>query len=387
MTYLFVIALLVFLIYHFDIKGKKVNRIFYYNLILVILTIIAGMRFRFREDTTEYLYRFFHETPYLWNLTITDFAWDAEPLWYLLNSFIFSLGGKWFVVQFIQAFFVNSLVFRYFRKHSEYIFSCVLVYVFWMYTVYTMQELRASMSVVICLFANDLFLEKKWIKGYLLFFLACLFHKSTYVLVFFPLLFQMLQSNLSCCIILACSLAVGYITKARLGDYIGIIEISGSMDGKINTYMTSDFYGEGNYNINFLLLNTFPFLFYPILSLWHTKDKQLLKLKPLLIIGMIFIILRFNIVFFYRYIHFYACYFILFISQLFIDIIKDKKAVSLGVNLLKACLFFIPLFVYLGIYCRGFYNEIHPYTSIIERRINMERERKYGTLPGPKDEY
>lgn len=396
MIYIVVILLLLVLIYHYDIKGNKTNRSFYYDLIFVILTVIAGMRYRLGVDTTAYLYHFYHDIPYLWNLTVEDFALDSEPLWKLMNSFVLSMGGRWYVVQFIQAAFVHYFLFRYFKKHSRYIFSCVLFYFVWMYMFYTMQEMRASMSVVLCLYGNDCFLEKKWGKGYLLFFIGCLFHKSTYALLIAPLLIGLMQSNVTAFITIVIAFIVSKIVQSQVNDFLDLFAISESIDNKVQGYALSETYGEQNGNINYFIVNIIPFLFYPLLLLWRKRNvsENILSLKPLLLIGLLFLILQCNIAIFYRYVHFYACYIIFFIVELYMNTLKYRKintiydiTTSSGVAIIKSFLLFFLLYVSIGKICLNYSCHYYPYSSIIDRNIDANREKLYNSVgyPGPKN--
>ncbi|MCH5216317.1 MAG: EpsG family protein [Muribaculaceae bacterium] len=396
MIYLLIALLLLSFIYQYDIKGKTVNKTFCYNTILIALTLVAGLRYRLGVDTTAYLDMFYHEIPYLWNLTSDDFSITSEPLWVLMNSIVRSFGGRWYIVQLIQAAFVNVLVFKYFAKHSKYIFTCAFLYFFWMYHFYTMEEMRASISVVICLYSYDYFLERKWGRGYVLMFIACLFHRSSFALLITPLLIPLLQSNIACLIFLIVAFVGSYIIKSGLSDYISLIELANEdIESKMTFYANSDIYGESSGNINYFIGKIFPFMFYPIYALYYNKERYLAKIKPMLILGLGCLLVYINIVIAYRYVHFYACYIIIYIAQLMIELIKHRGinktyngTILFSLNLAKTCIIFFPFFFLLlytshksnyDIYC-------YPYSSVIERNIDIQREQIYNSFgyPPPK---
>ena len=372
----------------YDINGIKKNRDFWYVFILCLLIVIAGMRYRLGGDTPNYLYKFYHYTPQFWELSLKDFQWDSEPLFRLLNSFVFSFGGRFYIVQFLHAIFVNVLIFNYIKRHSQYIFTCVFFYFLWMYTYYNMEEFRASMSLVVCLFANDYKLEKKWLKGYLLFFIACLFHKSAYVLLITPLLFS-IRLNIYGYLLLIGAYFVGDIIQSQFGDYIELLEFSEAATDDLEGYVRSNRYLEQSGNLNYFIVQIFPFLLYPIMAFIYNKreggNPKLLELQPLLFLGLIFVVIQANIELAYRYVHFYAIYIIFFLSQLFVDMIKVNKT-SLGIAYVKALLLFIPLFIVIGRVQKDLYVRYYPYSSIVERSIDKEREKafRHQNRPTPK---
>ena len=127
MLYLFVLILLLSLSIFYDICDGKKYAHFWYNIIFVIFVLMAGLRYRVGVDTIFATYTFFHDTPTLIHF-FDDITLFQYPLWKLLNSFVFTIGGMWYWVQLIQTAFVNFLLFRYFKKHCKYIFTCLFFY-------------------------------------------------------------------------------------------------------------------------------------------------------------------------------------------------------------------------------------------------------------------
>lgn len=379
MIYLTVFIVLVFLICRYDINGKIVNREFSFNFILVVLVVIAGMRYRLGGDTPNYLYQFYHNTPKLWELSSDNFQWDGEPLFRLLNTVVLSLGGRFYMVQFLHAFFVNYLLFRYIKRHSQYIFTCVFLYFIWMYTYYNMEEMRASMSLVVCLYANDYILEKKWIKGYLLFIIAGLFHKSAYILLITPLFFWTKLNFVGYLIILGAYL-FGVFVQSQFGDYIELLEFSEAASETMEGYVRTNKYLEQGGNLNYYIAQIFPFLLYPVIAFIYNKRKnnnlELLKLQPLLLIGLAFVAIQASIELAYRYVHFYAIYLILYMSQLFVDVVKNNKHLH-GVAYMKTFVLLVPFLVVVARVQKDLYVRYYPYSSIIEKSVDRDREKDF----------
>ena len=270
MIYIIIALLLLILSFHYDVNGKNKNKCFWYNFVLVVLIMVAGMRYRVGIDTTRETYCFFNETPTL-DVFFEDLSLFQSPLWKLLNSFVFTIGGKWFWVQFIQSAFVNILLFRYFKKHCQYIFTCLFLYYIWLYAAINFEEMKASFAIVLSLYSYDYILEKKYIKGTLLLVIGFLFHFSA--LIILPLAFMtFLRVNLFGFFLLICSMFLGYILSTRFEDYLFLLGFDDFISGKMETYANSDiFFNREEKGVRFYIIRVLPLLLYPLVSFPFTR--------------------------------------------------------------------------------------------------------------------
>lgn len=381
MIYLLVILFLLLFIIRYDINGRKENRDTCYFVTLIAFILIAGLRYRLGSDTTGYLYNFYHGIPTIDNLKPKHLRWDEEPLFTLMNSIVLTLGGRFYMVQLIHATFVNALIFKYIKRHSNYIFTCLFFYFIWMYTFYNMEELRASMALVVCLYANDYILEKKWLKSILLFLLAGLFHKSAFVLLVTPVLFLLNNKKYLEYIFLLVAFLGGIILQENFGDYFTLLELGDSTSNSIEQYMKwDDQMSQDGRNLTFFVVNIIPFIVYPLFAYYYTnkynKDSKILKIQLFLFIGIAFVAMQASMQIMYRYVHFYALYIIIFISQLFIDIIKNAKPKSKGFSYVKSFIIAVPLIVLIVRAQMDLAIRYLPYSSVIEKSINYEREKE-----------
>lgn len=163
MIYTAIILLLLSLSFRYDINEKKQGRNFWYNVCLLIFILVAGLRYRLGTDTCNYIQVFYHNIPSLGNLRGEDLS--INPLWVILNSVVYSLGGKFFVVQLCQSFVVCVLTFHYVKRHSRYIFTCALLFFLYSYFSQTMEEMKAGIAVALSLYGNDYMLNKKYVRG------------------------------------------------------------------------------------------------------------------------------------------------------------------------------------------------------------------------------
>ena len=105
----------------------------------------------------------------------------------------------------------------------------------------------------------------------------------------------------------------------------------------------------------------------------------MLKFEPYLVLGLFFIVLNSVIAIFYRFANYYSIYFVLFIAQAFVDISKRERC---RFTYLKSVLLFFPfffyvIFTYVGLGDSDRYHKFYPYSSIIEMRIDKDREKTY----------
>ena len=389
MIYFIVLIILLIFVLRYDINGKTRYRNECFYAMLVIFILIAGLRYRLGVDTTRYLTRFYYETPELHELTWDDFELGADPLYTFLNSVVLTLGGKFYVVQLLHATFVNTLFFKYIKKHTDAIFTSIFIYFIWQYALINMEEMRASMSLVICLFANDYMLEKKWIKAMLLYAIGCLFHSSTILVMVMPLFF-FLRFNIFGISFLAAALVGGFVIQSFVVDYIEMIELSDTLDNKIESYVDDESYMESGKNIKGIIVLLFPYG-YSILSLMLVKtgkiESRLSKLEPLVIIFMFFAIFSIGLPIAYRYYRFYAIYYIMFVAEFMIHLFKKQEPrIGQYVIYTKALAIMFPFFflIFKGRSTEKTWVRYHPYSSVFDQRLDQKRERVYSFYGGDR---
>lgn len=384
-VYAIVILLIVFYIYKYDICGEELNKLSSYKILCIIFVLLSGLRYRLGLDTLNYSYMFNYEVPLLSMISIDDITDSySEPLFLLLMSIIKTLFGSFWVLQLVQAAFINVLIFLYIKKHSKNIFCCVLLYFIWKFFTYNMEELRASIAVVICLFANDFVLEKKWAKGVILYLIASLFHYSAIVLVITPFLL-FLRFNYKAVIIAFLAYGGGVFLQNYFSDFIFLLSINDIAMDKMENYFDEGTLFSQNVNIFGLIQYFVQFLFYSYFAIMILKRKHSMcvKLEPFVVIGLLFLIMSIPVPLFYRYVNFYTLYFVIFYSDMFVELIGDKKN-GLG-NLLPPILFYFPLLYFIIMSYTAIDEKAKlppgtryiPYSSIIERSLDSDREKYY----------
>lgn len=391
LIYIVVILLLLFLSYYYDISSKRAGRDAWYNAVLVILILIAGLRWRVGTDTLAYLTRFYYQYPTLDNFSISNYGLGLDPFYVLINVIVKTLGGRFYMVQIIQATIVNVLVFKYIKRHSKYLFTCVLFYFFVSYFTYNMEIMRGSISIAICLFGNDYIMEKKWLKGYLLYILACLFHYQTLVLLLLPPLFRIRFNKYGIMLFVVAFLG-GFSLKSIIEDYMFLLGGNEILEEKVEDKIYSARWGEQLGNFNYFLGLILIKIVYPITSFLiikkYSKRQNVIRLESFVILGVMFVFIQLNINIAFRYVYYYEVYFAIVYSELFVNVIpwflhKNRQFVL-------SFLVFFPVLLYHS-YTRFRTHKYHPYTSVIEMSVDKEKEkalqRKFNYFPPYKNIY
>lgn len=389
MISLIVIFVLLIFILRYDINGKTKYRNQCYFIMLVIFILLSGLRYRLGVDTTRYLTRFYYETPELHELSWKDLKLGEDFLFTLLNSVVLTLGGKFYIVQLLHAAFVNTLIFKYIKKHTEAIFISIFIYFIWQYAAINMEEMRASMSLAVCLFANDYMLEKKWIKGLSLYAIGCLFHASTVLVMLIPLLF-FLRFNIFGITVLAASLVFGFIVQSFIDNYIALMAVSDTVDEKAESYLNNERYMETHKNI-LGYLRSMIIYGYAIVSLWYLKKGKLhdcfMKLEPLMMVFLIVAMIGIGMPIAYRFERFYVIYCIMFISEFMICLFRrDRSRLDKFVIYAKVFVIILPLFFLIvrGRLKEEIWPRYHPYSSIFDRKLDKKRELLFSSYDGDR---
>lgn len=329
-------------------------------------------------DTASYLNSFYNMYPPLNEFSFEEYPIGRDPLYVILNSAVKSLGGRFYVVQLIHAAFINVLIFKYISKHSRYVFTCLLFYVIICYFNLSMEIMRASFSVVLSLYANDYFLEKKWLKGYLLLFIGLMFHVQTFLMFFIPLFF-FLRLNRKGVVFLILAFIGARALQGGYGEYLALLNLDGTVGTKLEGYAESDYFGGQGGNINHIILHILPNLIYAFISLYYVKkhhvNKILIRYEPLMMIGILFMLMQINLEIVYRFVAYFSIYFALFFGETFVNIAQNKQHKNKRCLYANAMIIFFPFFLLWGTTHYLSRWTFYPYSSVIERSIVIEREK------------
>lgn len=393
LIYILILGLLLYLIYHFDLKGNKAYWHSWFIVVQIILILLSGLRYRLGFDTPNYIERFYHLYPTLENFSLSDYPIGGDgPLYVLLNILVKHIGGKFFIVQLLQATFVILLIFHYIKKHTKYVFTCAFFYFLICFVQYNYEIMRGSMSIAVSLYANDYALRKKWVKAYIIYSLALLIHVQAFFLFFIPIFFP-LKINFKGYAFLICVFISGYLFQLFFGDFIKLLTLTDVISAKAERYAGDDLYNTAGGNFKYYIGYIFPLLIYSLIALLYEKkysdSYKLLMLEPLVIIGIGTLLLQMNVQILSRFVDYFKVYFVIYIAEFAVSLCKlNNKTIRYG--MINCLLFFIP-FIFLTCYQhRSTYMRLYPYNSVLNREVNYNRENavenpKYG--PANTNEY
>ena len=187
MIYLFVFILLLIPVVKYDLMAKTGGENGWFCFNLVVLILLAGLRYRLGGDTLMYM-SMYDEWPAMDELKYFDFDEALyNPLWYVYASVAKSLGSEFWVLQIIQSTIVNTVFFYFFKKYSpQYYFSVILLYYIGFYCYFNMEIMREALCISVLLLITGALLEKRWILYYLGCLVAIGIHFSALIMLFFP---------------------------------------------------------------------------------------------------------------------------------------------------------------------------------------------------------
>jgi len=188
MLYFFIVFCLILLSVKYDYSNKKNGFTFFYVLTWIVFILVAGLRFRVGGDTIGYMTTY-ERLPSLWDISYANFLdYKYDPLWIILCALAKTISPDFTVLQIFHAFILNTIIFFFVKINTKYVFTSILVYFLFYYFHFNMEVIRESLAVAIFLISLKHFIQRQWLKYYLLVFVAFLFHSSATILFFLPLL-------------------------------------------------------------------------------------------------------------------------------------------------------------------------------------------------------
>lgn len=159
-------------------------------IIIMWMTCFSFLRTAY-NDTGNYLYDFYNRTDpidqYLAESNLLKVG--DNPLFYLYQTVVHELTDNYHILFFFPAFFNSIAVVRFFKKYStNTAFTLLIFYSIGTYVMY-IAAMKQCIAVAVLLIALPYAIDKKYIKFYLLVFVAMLFHTHAFVFLAVPLFF------------------------------------------------------------------------------------------------------------------------------------------------------------------------------------------------------
>lgn len=316
MIYLLPFLLSLYFLIKFDFNKKKAGANFSYNLLLFILILIAGLRYKVGGDSQNY-FNYFDKIPFLSTLPNYDFIDSPyDPFWIVLSSMSKTLINDFTFFQIIHAIIVNTIIFWFIKKYAMFRFTAVFLYLCGAYLYFNMEIMRESLAICVFLLAYPSFREKKWFNYYAMAIAAFLFHSSAIILFLFPLL-RYVKMNLFNFIIIG----LVFIVSVYFREIIDLVLFTSRISEKFNAYSNVQLNIFGIIS-NFLFYCLIPFVIVQLnnrLNRFESKFEELIFLYFFL--AMVFL----YIPGFARFLNYLTSFLFIYLGDFINSIMNSKK--------------------------------------------------------------
>lgn len=317
MIYFIILAVLALFAFLYDVLNLREGRSVIYWGAWLLLVCLAGFRFKVGGDTYNYM-TIYKLLPNLQNILNNDVdIAKLQPLWFFFTAIAKSIGEDFYIFQFLHAIVVNAAVFFFIYKNTNYRHTAILIYYFTFFPFLNFELLRESLAVCCFLASIQCYVNKNWLKYYLIITVAFLFHFSAVFLYFLPFVrnFNPKPRNLILIFIIAALLSpllhdpIDSLTEAQfIGQIVGR-------------------YAE--YKYSFLgLISIFVFYLFTPLVFASIANKNielhsncLILARKWLIIGSIIPLLFI----FYRFFNYFSIIFIIIVCEVGHSVIKNIR--------------------------------------------------------------
>lgn len=394
MLYASIIFLLLILSYFYDYLGCQRGRVQWYSIVLLLFILVAGLRYQLGIDSIRYE-RIFASMPELSELSSYDFSQSRFGIGYIVfNAIARSVSDDFVAMQFLQAIYVNCVIFWFFFRYSKKIFFCIILYALGLYFNFMCEVMREACAVATLLLAWPYFESKKWIKYYILAIICVLFHTSGFVALILPVLYLPKIRNLFIVRkktifilfgVFICASVIGY----SFVDYLKIFYFISGFEDNVNNYADKDLSGQ-LLNIKGVISSITTICLYPYLAIMYINrqrmsNKQQETTKPIsFMVGicLIMAVVSIPIAIFYRYNNYFFPFAIAAIGN-WVYVKRPFFRLNLKFSFSIWMLLFVPYFFFTTFgYFRirndgNIYEEAryYPYSSIVEKSTDSARTR------------
>lgn len=321
MIYLLIIFTISVCAYRYDFRGLKRNKFFWYYAIMVVLILLAGLRYRIGVDSIRYENAYQH-VPLLGDLSVKDFIIITyEPLYLLFTSIAKSLSEDFWVMQMLHAILVNIVVFRFIRLNCRHLFFTLLLYFVFLYSDFMFETMRESCAVSMFLLGWE-YLKKGKLGIFCAFALIAFgFHVSAIVLSCIPLLkvlglWNRLKINKYSILVFFAFSLMGLFVGRYIFHYIVQMNISELMTLKAEQHDGAIIGGQVM-NVFGMLVTILRYILFPFLACVALKQYGRINqnIESMLFLCFTFIVLSFGVALFYRFNNYFYIFAIIVMSE------------------------------------------------------------------------
>lgn len=396
MIYLLIFIYLLSCSIYFDILGKGGHKELHYRIAVILLILVAGLRWRVGSDTVAYAGAF-NSCHDLFHLELSDFESVFNmPLWVLLRAVCKTIWNDFLLFQFVIAAFGIGMIGHFIRKACPSLCFFVLLCYFTgsFYTHIHFELLRASLSLGFFLLGILAVNDGKTKKVLLYFLVAALFHMFTVFAVFlFVIGYYLIPRKPAIYWILCAALIVPILAGkdfiAPMIERTSLYLPNEEFASRITAYSISEVYGNNDKSTIMYVWMVAQLIVY-VFMLHKTQViyPQYIRLKQDLFqtcvcISLLLACARYGLMILYRVID-YFYFFTLFLSVIFgkgilIDrIVRRQKVLVFCVLLLFPLFFGAKTWLSEDIIGEGYnYSRYYPYSSVFDKSLDPKREKHH----------
>lgn len=398
MIYFIILGALFFLTFYYDYCQNRQGRLFWYVVMMVLLILVAGLRYRIGVDSIRYE-NYYEHLHTLTNLRSGDFK-DTRfaPLYIILASACRTITSDFTLLQMVVAIIVNGTVFFFFYKNTPHIFLATTFYYICLYLNLNTEVVREALAVCIFLWAWPFFRKGQWLIYYLFCVLAFFFHVSALVMVLLPIFWipgirWFFTFGRQTYFIVLALIAVGFFVQIYFFDFIKAIAFTENMAERAEVYKESDL-GGNTLNITGALGEVFKLMLYPFLALYFLnkgKSKQaldsdsgLLKMEMMTLMSIYTAALTLGIAILSRYQNYFMFFAIAAVSTCVFSELPGKGRKRYRIKFVMWVAVLLPLFAmqFYSLYFSNFnksgtlknYMAYYPYYHRMDPQEDPDRE-------------
>ena len=336
----------------------------------IYLTLLIGLRYMVGGDSYSYMLYFNNVSPG----KMFDISWDADyqPLFVFFTSLCKTIYPSFTSFQILHAFIINTCLFYFIAKNSQYRFSTLFLCLLMFYINFTVEILRESLAIMVFIYNYKNLENKKWVKYYIGVLIAVMFHLSAVFLIILPFL-KFLRLNKSYIVLLI----IAFLVLNQLNFIFTFFENIEKINKKVNDYSEAS-YGWKSTLLFFTTRTLIPVGFF----LWaKSKFNILIKYEFLIcVFGLLGICSIFNTIIFTRFTNYIMLFYCIALADVLIPFFRKK--VLTPSKLFVIVTFIIILFTsgYTSFnWPTGYYEKWVPYYSIFsnESENNKLIDRNY----------
>ena len=375
MIYLMVFIILLFFALIYDFGTEKYGKEISYYFILIGLICLSGFRYKVGGDTFMYMEEF-PNLPDLSGLANYETGVNKrQPLWVLFAAISKSISQEFYILQFFHAIIVNTLIFRFIKENTKYVFTSILLYYIGYYCYFNFEILRESIAISIFLFSIKYLLNKKWVVYFSLSFIAFLFHFSAVILFLFPLLLNLKFSFLRALILFS----LGIFFSKYFSAFVDSVNLVGGFVTSMKDYVE---YSPSLWGVIFIIIT---YIVYPTI-IYKTLDSYLKIKSNLYFFLNIYILIGAATGFFFiffRFLNYLTPILFIFLSEFLQGFFrkKDLRPIRIFVaTTIFLCISVIYMSTYFAdnsrlVYGSRWYSRWYPYYSIFDKKDDETREK------------